>query len=772
MDHWRHRDGGRGHVIGILADPGIGKSRLLYEARRQIAREPHVWIEGGGAQIFRNTPFYVITQMIKLMLNRHRTLSPSEYLAPLEGSLALAGVHVEEAGPLIADLLGLPAKDQRGAPTMSGDQRRADLVRVLATWLLNTARRWPTVLAIEDVHWIDPSSMELLSQLVDQAAEAGLFVIYTSRIRHGTPWRSGKDHTHILLPRLDPASVRSLVVDAADGALAADLVEKVMARADGVPLFAEELTRLIVERGDQAGDREIPSSISALLMARLDQLGQAREIAQIASVLGHDIQHRLLEAVSDVEDGALHASLETLIQADILSESGPQSDRTYTFRHSLIQDAAYEALLRSRRRVLHRRAAMIITEQFKDIATSQPEVLAQHWAGADEPWLAIAEWRRAGGAATARRAFSEAQTAYEQAIAIVETMPPSPERAAQELALHSSLAGVLQITRGFSATETIAATLRARLLAEAGGDLSQQLRQVSGQWAAASSAGDYEQAGPLAETYLQLARAQGRPANLGQAHMIQMTSLYRSGALLEAEQYFRDGEQYFHLPAFFQRPGAARQVYGNAAVLARIMGDEREGIRRIERALTISAENNNPYDLAFAQGMAGVVSILARDFGAAETWARNAFALTQEHGFPQFAPMCQLVLGRARAAAGQVEEGLGLIREGLLGLDEARARSGRTDYLCWLSETQALAGAVGDAIATMEEALSLYPLEVFCRAECLRLRGEWMMRLGQVEEARADFLEAIAVSRKMGAKLFHARASASLQRLTPLRAGP
>src|SRR6185437_9793569 len=553
-----------------------------------------------------------------------------------------------------------------------------------------------------DIHWVDPSSMEVLDRLVERAPAAALFILYTARKDFDAPWPTGSHHTQITLDRLDVDCVRHLVVAAASRTLPDDVIAKILSRADGVPLFAEELARLVAERNSSGADREIPGTLSDLLMARLDKLGPAKDIAQIASVLGREISYRLIEAVSGVEEVRLRASLARLIEAEILVPSGARSDDLYSFKHALLEDAAYGALLKRQRSDLHRRAATVIAEQFTRIANEQPEILAQHWTQAGEPEHAIPVWQKAGRLATTRRALKEAQSAYEQAIVLLTTLP-----------------------------QTVAAMSRARQLVDVGGQLSPKLRQTQAEWAAASSAGNFAQAGGLADQYLGLAQADGRPASLAQAHMIQMTSLYRVGDLIGAENAYRTGVPYYEAPEFVRRPGVSAQTFGNAALIAWMLDDMYEARRRMASALARSLDTGHPYDLTFAQSMSAVFSVLASDMDTAETAAERSLALCQEHGFPQILPISRIVLGRARAGLGRSAEGIALIREGLDAMAEAGIRVAITEYLTLLAEAQAFDGALQFAVQSADEALKINPEELFFRPESLRLRGEFDLAMGR-----------------------------------------
>ncbi len=775
---WRRCTDGDGQLVGVIGEPGIGKSRFVHEFRRRVADQPHLWLEGGGVQVFGNTPFYAVAQMVRRWLARGERLSPDAYRVRLEQSLGAAGMDsdLNDALPLIADLIGVPTPDRRTPLTLGADEKRRRLIAILAEWLLKSAGGAPLMVAIEDLHWVDPSTLELVDRLIEMSPSAALMLLYTARSDFRPPWPVEGRHTQITLGHLDRDEVRRLVAATASRDLTTDqglpanfelpseLIETVISRADGVPLFAEELARLIVERNGAGRERAIPSTLSDLLMARLDQLGDAKAVAQVAAVLGGEFYYGLLQAVSGGGEIELRSALARLIRSGVLAASGPGSDTAYAFKHALIQDAAYEALLKSQRRDLHKRAATAIAEQFPDIAASQPEILARHWTGAGQSELALSAWRTAARAASARGAFKEAQMAYEQAIVALEGLPRSQDRDAIELGLQSHLAGVLQITRGYSASETIAATARARRLAERGGDLTAQLRQAHAAWAAASSAGDYLRAAELADDFLPLAQAEGSRYNLGHAHMVQMTSRYRLGDLIGAEGHFTTGESYFAEPAFRGEAGSIAQTFGNAARIAWILGDEARARRRVEHALLVAADNARPYDLAFAQYMAAIMAVLTADPEQAEDLAERSIRLSDQHGFPQFTAISRVVLGRARAEVGRAQEGCALIAEGLRGMTKTRSRVAMTMYLTWLAEAQALDGGLDDALSTLDQALAINPQELFFRPETLRLRGALRLRMGRAVEATTDYRDAMALAKTMGAKLFHQRASAAYER--------
>jgi class 3 adenylate cyclase/tetratricopeptide (TPR) repeat protein len=770
IDLWRACVTEGGRLVGVVGDPGIGKSRIVHELRRRLANEPHVWLEGGGAQLFSNTPFHAVVQMIRRYLSAAGPAFDPSPLERLEGSLRAAGLDVQESVSLIAELIGLATPDRLTPVTLGAEERRARLLSTLADWIVAIAAGAPTVMFVEDLHWIDPSTLELLTRLAEAGPNVPLLMIYSTRRPELAPWHRGERHVQIRLDGLDADAIRRLVIATAraddpqrpaNDALPSRLLEAVVSRAGGVPLFAEELALWIVERGDGAGQREIPSTLSDLLMARLDQLGPAKAIAQVAAVVGNEFGFDLLKAVARGEEDGVRAALEQLTAAEVLTVSGSRSDPVYAFKHALVRDAAYEALLRSQRRDMHRRTAGAITRRFRDIAEAQPEILAQHWMGAEDYEAALASWTRAGAVASRRRAFKEAEAAYRQAADIIATLPESPARDRRELGLQSAFASVLQITRGYSASETAAATARARVLAEKGGDLSAQLRHATTEWAALSSAGDYGEASVLAEQILKLAGALGSASRIAHAHMVQMTSRYRVGDLLGAEEVFTAGRTLFEEPAFRRSPGAMAQTFGNAAHIAWMLGNEAEARARTDYALAVSADNANPYDAAFAHHMAAAIAQLWGEPRRAEALAQQSIDLSDQHGFPQFTAISRIVLGRARAELGDPEDGRALIADGLQGMAATRSRVAMTMYLAWLAETWMFGGDAEKALGALAEALSVNEQEAYFRPEIHRLRGEVLVGMGRVAAAEADYRQALSLAKAMGAGLFHRRALAS-----------
>jgi tetratricopeptide (TPR) repeat protein len=766
LSRWGRAREGEGQLALVVGEPGIGKSRLVEEFRARIKDEPHLWIECAGEQFSANTPFHAVIQILDQGLGWRGDESKEERVVQLERSPELAGLKLAEAVPLISEMLNLPIPAKYPPLMFAPDQKRRRLLANLAAWVLNAARLQPVVIVLEDLHWVDPSTLELMQTLVEQAATTPLLLLYTARPEFRAPWPMRSYHVQIALNRLSERHTREMITGvAARTSLAKEVIDAVVKRTDGVPLFAEELTRLMVEGGGRTLAREIPVTLHDSLMARLDRLGPAKEVAQVGAVLGRQFSYELLHAVSSMPEAELQAALAKLTDAELIYARGTAPEAQYQFKHALIRDAAYEALLKSRRKELHRRAAETITQKFAAVAEAQPEVLARHFADAGDAEPAIAAWKKAGDAADARRAFKEAEEAYRQALALLTTLPDSAQRDARELALQDALARVLMRTKGYAARETREAATRARSLAEKSGNLADLARQLFPTWAARIGAGDNPGANALTEQLLDLAGQEGSPGSFAFAYHALLVARFWRGHLVEAEEHYARWNTVCEAPGYRQFRGVAEIARGVASANAWMLGSADSARKRVAQMVVLAQASNDPYDIAFARFFESWLYYLLRDAPRALAAADQALALSKEHEFSFCAGSSQGVLGWAQAQLGNPGEGVSLIRRNLSGFAETGTRITLTDTLTRLAEAQVLAGAIDDALGTIEDALQANPEELVFRPNILAFRGELRLKLGQSELAEPDFREAIALAQKMSAKALELRAATGLARM-------
>jgi tetratricopeptide (TPR) repeat protein len=573
-------------------------------------------------------------------------------------------------------------------------------------------------------------------------------------------------HTQINLNRLTSANVRTIVAQvAAKIALSDETIATVVERTSGVPLFVEELTRAVLERGGDGANREIPETLHDSLMARLDRLGgTAKEVAQVAAVIGREFSYELLHAVHPVAEVDLQFALAKLAEAELVYARGIAPDATYTFKHALIQDAAYEALLKTRRRELHRKIAQTITEQFAELAEAHSEVLARHWTEAGEIELAIAAWSRAAKNAQERNAFAEAQESYRQTLALLELLPASRARDLRELGLVQSIVPLLRVTRGYAAPETLNATERVAALAEKVGDLKQLSQSLQAKFLAAANAGNYSSALVFADQALEIALREGNRTVLAGAYCLEALGRHWCGDLAGSERHFAKWLECCDDPDFKQFIEATISTFGHASWNAWILG-RADSAREREARMMNASIGDNPYRAALASCRAAHLRICLGEYQEAETLAAQALRVSEQNEFPHLIPNSQCILGFALAQMDRVTEGIELIRRGLTGTRGIGSGVSISILYSYLAEAQRLGGATEDAMQTIEQALRANLNELAYRPEAMRLRGVIRFKLGQRKRAEDDFREAIALARTMSAKAWELRTTMSLSRL-------
>jgi len=765
LSRWQRAREGEGQLALVVGEAGIGKSRLVTEFRERIRDTPHIWMESAGEQFFENSPFHPLTEMLSRWLQFQGGANADEMLARLERALASAGLKLDQAVPLVAELLQLPLGEHYPALTLVPEQKRRRLFALLMGWLFGAARLQPLVLVVEDLHWLDPSTLELQQLLAEQGATVPLMLLYTARPEFRQQWPMRAHHAQITLNRLSTRDVREMVSRvAAHSALASDSVDAVIERTGGVPLFVEELTRALLENGQTKLSRhQIPATLHDSLMARLDRAGPAKEVIQMGAVIGGEFSYELLRAVQPMAESDLQAALRKLTDAELLYVRGIVPEAAYDFKHALIRDAAYEALLKSQRKELHRQVARTIDEKFPALKQAQPEMLARHWTEAGETEPAIAEWQRAGKLAETRNAPTEAGESYRQAVALLMRQPGSPERDLHELDLTTSVVRTLLFSARFSAPETIEAIEHAAVLAEKSGNLQQLVDLTLSRAAAYTVAGNFQAGVALAHRGLELALREATRINVGRAHVLQIHTRFYVGDLAAVEQHFMAGLEFFEDPDLMRLPVGAVLAFGLASWSAWTLGRADVARQRAARAMAVG--RGNPYGRAWSPIYAAVLRLRLREFEQAEALATQVLELSEQHQFPYLAAIARATLGHARAQLGRTTEGMELIRQGMAGMLELGSRLGRSTYTAYLAAALEREGAILKALETVEQALQVNPDEMYYRPEIFRLRGELQLKQGQKELAEADFREAITLALKMGAKAYELGATMSLARL-------
>ena len=444
LARWAQSAEGRGQVVLLSGEAGIGKSRLVEVLRERLGREPALWLTFRCSPYHTNSALYPVITHLQRALHFQRDEPAAARIDRLESALQATRLPLEEAVPLMAALLSVPLAARYPPLEWSPQKHKQKTQEALVAWLVAEAERQPVLAVWEDLHWADPSTLELLGLVLDQTPTASLCTLLTCRPEFSPPWTLRSYLTQLTLTRLTRPQVEEMVQRITGGkALPAEVVQQIVAKTDGVPLFVEELTKMVLE-SSLLREREdhyeltgplpplaIPTTLQDALMARLDRLTEGKAVAQLGAVLGRTFAYELLQAVASLDELALWRGLVQLVQAEVLYQRGVPPQATYTFKHALLQEAAYQSLLRSTRQQYHQRTAQVVAERFPDLAETQPELLAQHYTEAGLSALAIPYWQQAGERALQRSAHVEAIAHLSRGLGLLETLPPTPERTQQ-----------------------------------------------------------------------------------------------------------------------------------------------------------------------------------------------------------------------------------------------------------------------------------------------------------------------------------------------------
>jgi predicted ATPase/class 3 adenylate cyclase len=779
LNRWEQARNGEGQVIVVVGEAGIGKSRLVRRFREQIAGTPHSWVDCAAAALYQSTPFYMVADMIRQGIRWRGEQTVRERLGGLEASLSLAGVPLSEAVPLLAPLINLEIPSSYPPLQIPADQQRKRLLATIGAWALGTARIQPMVIAAEDLHWADPSTLEAIQLLAEQGTRAPLLLICTARPEFRAPWALRAHHSVLALNRLSERNVREMFAGVA-GQMAqssTSAVEAVVERSGGVPLFVEELTRLVLE-GDLL---QIPATLQDSLMARLDRLDNtAREIVQVASAIGNEFSWGLLSAVAAMEEKKLEQALQKLADADLLMVQGVAPESSYRFRHALIEDAAYQSLLRTRRHHYHRLIADALEKRFPEIAQAEPQTLAHHFTEANLIGRAIPKWQIAGQKAVERSANAEAVSHLTKGLALLASLGEGPERSQQELALQLALGTPLIATKGFASPEVGKIYARARELCQQAGESPQMFPVLWGLWVFYTARGDHEVARELAEQCLRLAERTCDPDLLLEAHHalgVTLTGLAQFSLGLEhldhvIENY--DAERHGSI-AFLYGQDPKVVCLSQAAWTLWIHGFPDRARRRNEEALTLARTLSHPYSLAAALSFGAMVHQLCQDVRAVQECAEAAITLSTEKEFALWKPWGLVMRGWAMTRSGQLAEGILQIREGVADFRATGADVMVPYFLGLLAEAHGKAGQLREATSVLAEAQSVIDRggERWWEPELYRVKGE--LTLMQAEEspsaaenekaAEECFHQALNIATRQGGKSLELRAAMSLSRL-------
>ena len=777
MRRWERARQGEGQLVLIVGEPGLGKSRLIEQLRIRLRDTPHTWTEWSCSQLLQNTPLHPIAEWGRQRFGS-ADIPVERQLADLESTLASIKIDPAENVPLLAPLLDIPLPKERQSALAPEEVRRRQLA-AMTSWVIAGARSQPVVLTLEDVHWADPTTVDFVRGIAERGAQAPLLQLVTARPEFRPPWGMRSHHTAISLAPLDRSQVQEMVAElSARHALSKQIVDGVTERTGGVPLFIEEVTRLLLERGEQGDVQAIPPTLQQSLIARLDRLGPAREVAQIGSVIGRGFSYKLLKAVAGMDDAPLVAALEKLSDADIVLVEGVLPESDYRFKHALIQDAAYENLLRSRRQVLHRRIAETLRDRFADKAAAEPEVLAHHFTQAGLTEAAIDWWGKAGDQALRRSAFQEAIAHLGKAIEMADkSAGAAPQTATSEGArvkLQTSFGNALIAARGHGASETTAAFARARELAAAVDDPIERLSANYGLWTGHLSRGEAGPSRAIVEVLLR--DIQGKPPSpeAAVAHRIAGVTEWYLGNFELARAHLgqtlamfdpqRDSDLTYR---FGQDVGVAAMVIMALALWP--LGEIAQARRMGEEGLARAVASGHMLTTVFGYFQYALLHVARRDAATTAPLAEAVMRLAREHGMQLYRAYGDFLQPWAQWRLGEREGGLAAMRRGIAACRDMGNLIFTTLLETVLAEAEAEAGEIEAALACIDHAVALTERtgQRWNEADTHRVRGEILFKRDPANTAPAEeaFLTAIAIAQQQKARSFELRAALSLARL-------
>jgi class 3 adenylate cyclase/tetratricopeptide (TPR) repeat protein len=779
LQAWELAKTGRGHTVEITGEPGIGKSRLALELIDKTGlRDDSILALQASAQ-HQNTPLYPIIRRLEQSIGIRKDESVESNAARLREFLAGMPSGEEEQHALICQLLGLPIPRLATATVPDAQELRRKTRDIVVQLLTSHAHGGAGLILVEDFHWADPSTIEIVERIAGRIGNAPILLVITSRT---TTIRSGSVMIRrIALQRLADDDCRDLADSVVrDKQLPSQLLEKIVTRSDGVPLFVEELAAAAIETGQvdpggapagvPAGGHGVPSALYDSLMLRLERLGEAKAIAQLASVIGRSFSHRLLAAVTTEHGSALEPALERLLEAGLIRLEHNDDEKAYSFKHALVRDVAYYSLLKRQRRELHTRVAEEIEIHLPEIANREPDYLAQHLSEAGRTSHAVRMWLKAAKQSAERSANLEALAQLGAALEQIKRLPAGLERDDLELNAQIALIGPTIALQGFAAVAVADVSNRAIGLCRALNDDPRIFPALYARWSYLRVAGNPREAGALAQDFLTLAEQRGTRTDRMVGHRLLGTSLL-DGETAKAREHLERATELYDATA----DRATAVIYGtdvqvtslsNLCIVDWLLGRVTEAVVHGRDALELAGQLRHAHTLGYAFAHVCSLHTLERDVQTVETLAQRALAGATKRELPLWISVARTFLGWSEVESGRLAEGIDTLEKQRDFLHSAHLVYWLPTYLCWLAEAYVRAGKPTEARLCLEQARDVtgrggnYWYEV----ECLRIEGRLAAHPQIDDAAKAErcFEQALALARQRGQRGFALRAAHGL----------
>lgn len=781
-ERWQQAQEGMGQVVLLSGEPGIGKSRLVQLPQEHMAEATQTRIECRCSPYHQNSALFPVIDYLQHQLQWQLEDSSQEKLDKLENALASRGFELDDTVPLFAPLCSLPLPD-RFRPVMTPQRQRQKTLEALLAWFLREAEQQPVYFVMEDLHWADPSTLDLIGLLIEQAPTLRMLILLTFRPHFSPPWPMRSHINHITLGRFTRQQVARMIRQVTRGkSLPAEVIEQLMAKSDGVPLFVEEMTRMVLDLGmvkEIEGNYElagalpmlsIPSTLQDSLMARLDRLGVGKQVAQLGATLGREFPYDLIHVVSTMEEAPLQQGLTRLVEAELLHQQGFPPQVRYTFKHALIQDAAYQSLLRRTRQRYHREIAQVLEQRFPDIRETQPELMAHHYTAAGLRAQAITYRQRAAQRALERWAHLDAIAHAQQGLETLAVLPDSPERHQHELTLQATLGVALTYTRGYRAPEVAAAFDRARELSEQINDIPQLFTVLRGMWHICLMRSELPIAYELGERLLGLAQDYDDASLLLEAHRAVGTTLFFLGKQADVVPHLAHGITFYDT----QQPRVLPIQYGQdtevilwqyTAFNLWLRGYPEQATHAIQQML-IRSQQRTHYHRSHGLIMSAHLHQWCGEPHVVHEQVEACVALAREHVFPSVLAIGKIFQGWVQVQQGQHREGIEQIHRGITDYRAMGAEISRTFFLALLAECYHKTGDIEAGFQTLTEATALADKngESWWESELYRLRAQLLLQqvTPDVTQAESALNQAVVVARSQSAKSLELRATMSL----------
>ncbi|MDJ0849827.1 MAG: TOMM system kinase/cyclase fusion protein [Myxococcota bacterium] len=771
LDRVEQAQEGRGQAVWVSGEAGIGKSRLLHRLREELRETPHTWLECHCSPHTQNSDLRPLVEALEQALRYDDEPSPAQKLDRLERGLAHAGLDPEQNVPLLGPLLSLELPERYPAPGLGPRLQRQRTLEALLSWVLALGEMQPLVLEVEDLHWADPSTLEWLGLLVEQCATARVLVLLTFRPDFEPPWASREHLLPMALPRMRRRDARELAGATLGGSALPDaVVDEIASRSDGIPLFVEELARGVAEAGldpcRSVSDLEIPETLQDSLMARLDNLGEAKQVAQLGAVVGREFGYALIESVAPMEAGVLREGLGRLVEAELLYQRGLPPQAIYSFKHALVQDAAYESLLESQRRELHGRVADALERRFPEIVAREPEQMARHCREAGRTEQAIGHYQQAGLRTAQRSAQAEAVGHLREALELLGTTAETGGRNQLELQLQVALGSSLYAVKGGADPEVERVYERALELCRDTPESTELVRALLFlSLFYFTSRADLRTSHDLAARALELAERTGETFPQVAAHTRLGITLAYQGSWPRALEHLGPAVALYDPPAhgllaagWGQDWGLVARVYCAPALYHLGRPDE---ARRMALETLELAREGDAYSIAAGHSGCAALYRMLRDRGRARKVAERSRAIGRERGLPLVQAMSCLELGWAIGGA----EGIELLQEALARFGAMRTVIYQPQTQLILAEAYADLGRLDEAWDTLD-ARQASGIDGRLHAEDEQLlRGAIHWRRGAPAEAEHCLHRALEIARAGGARATELRAATELASL-------